>query len=133
MSQLERLLCEFSGISIHEARVDSKLPAGVTLCFCLSPTPVPMQWKAMFTQISGDKHGSVISETNPLIHGNDVIWQVVEGDIPNARHFVEERVQHANALFDQMLSDEADRQALEHVEITSQAEINRLQHILDRG
>lgn len=131
MIEVERLLSEFNGVSIREARVDSKLPAGVTLCFCLSPTPVPVQWKTMFSQISNDKFGTVMSKTNPLIHGNDVIWQVVEGDIPNARTFVEERVAHTNALFSQMIADEIERQAIRRIEVTSQAEINRLQQILD--
>ena len=132
MSEIERLLSQFHGISILEARVDSKLPDGITLSFCLGPTPVPIQWKSMFTHISGDKHGSVMSTTNPLLHGNDVVWKVVEGDIPNAKHYVGERVDQANALFVQMLFDTAQQQALE-VMTTPDAEIDRLQRILDEG
>jgi hypothetical protein len=131
MSEVERLLSDFTGMSISEARVDSAVLAGVTLCFSLSPTPVPVQWKVMFTQISGDKHGSVMSSTDPLIHGNDIVWRVVEGDIPNARLFVEERVEHANRLFQEILADEEARRALRVVETRSPAEIDRLQRILD--
>jgi hypothetical protein len=133
VSIAERLVGQFEGIAITEARVDSKLPDGITLTFCLSPTPVPVQWKSMFTGISNDKHGSVMSSTNPLIHGNDIVWKVIEGDIPNAKRFVEERVEQANVLFEQMRADEAQRQALLHLEATSQSEIDRLQRILDQA
>jgi hypothetical protein len=131
MIEVERLLKDFHGIVIHEARVDSKLPAGVTLTFCLWPTPVPVQWKWMFHDLSTDKRGSVISTSNPLLHGNDIVWQVVEGDIPNAKRYVEERVEKANVLFDEMLADEAERHAVRHLEATTHEELNRLQAILD--
>jgi hypothetical protein len=87
----------------------------------------------MFTNLSDDKRGSVISTSNPLLHGDDVVWQVVEGDIPNAKRYVEERVKRANVLFEQMLADEAQRQSLRHLEGTTQSEIDRLQRILDDG
>jgi hypothetical protein len=131
MIEVERLLADFHGIAIREARVDSKLAAGVTLTFCLSPTPLPMQWKRMFHEISNDKRGSVISTSDPLLHVNDVVWQVVEGDIPNAKHYVEQRVEKTNVLFEQMLAEEAERQAVQQFEATTQAEIHRLQALLD--
>jgi hypothetical protein len=133
MIEIERLLSEFNGIVIREAHVDSKLPAGVTLSFRLAPVPLPAQWKSMFTNLSNDSHGSVISATYPLLHGSDVVWQVVEGDIPNAKRFVEERVDKANLLYEQMLADEAERQALLHLEVTTQSEIDRLQRVLDNA
>ncbi|HVB05234.1 MAG TPA: hypothetical protein VNF07_03175 [Acidimicrobiales bacterium] len=125
-------MSEFTGISISEARVESKLAGSVTLTFCLFPTPIPVQWKSMFMHISGDKHGSVISTTNPVLHGNDVVWAVVEGDIPNAKHFVEERVGQANALFGQMLVDVA-RQDSQKTAATLPSEIARLQRLLDEA
>jgi len=133
MIEIERPMSEFNGISIREARVDSKLPEGITLCFSLTPTPVPVEWKTIFTQISDDKHGSVMSITNPRIHGDVIIWQVIEGDIPNARHFVEERVDHTNNLFEQMLVDVAARHSIRLAETTSLREIKRLQRVLDQG
>jgi hypothetical protein len=130
--ETERLLNQFTEISIIEARVDSKLPDGITLCFCLSPTPVPIQWKSMFTNLSNDKGGSVMSTTNPMLHGNDIIWKVIEGDIPNAKHYVAERIAQANALFEQMVTDNANERARRDVE-TTDAELDRLQDILDES
>jgi hypothetical protein len=123
---------DFIAISIRDARVDSKLPDGVTLSFSLWPAPVPVQWKALFTNLSGDKRGSVMSTTNPLLHGDHIVWKVIEGDIPNAKTFVEERVRQANALFAQRLADRVRQQALEPP-ITSPAEMKRLQQILDKA
>ena len=112
MSEAERLLSDFHGITISGAHVDSVLPAGVTLSFALSPTPLPIQWRLMFTNLSNNTRGSVMSSSSPLLHGNNVVWQVIEGDIPNARHLVEARVASANALFEQMLADEAQLRVL---------------------
>jgi hypothetical protein len=132
MHEDEQLPEQFTDISIQEARVDSKLPDGVTLSFRLSPIPVPVPWKALFTNLSGDKRGSVMSTTNPLLHGDDIVWKVIEGDIPNAKRFVEDRVRQANALFVQRLADRAERRELA-LAVTPPAEIERLQHILDQA
>lgn len=132
MGEVERLHSEFVGISILEARVDSKLPDGVTLSFHLAPTPVPIQWKSMFSNLTGDRRGSVMSTSKPLIHGDNIIWKVVEGDIPNAKRLVEERVEQANTQFVQMLSDSTRAKALEGLAPT-QGEIERLQQILDQA
>jgi hypothetical protein len=131
MNETERLLNGFA-VTIREARVDSELPDGITLSFHLAPSPVPLQWRYLFTNLTSGNRGSVMSTTSPLFHGDDIVWKVVEGDIPNAKHFVEGRVSQANALFTRWLVDKAQIRVLEHV-TTSEAEIERLQRILDEA
>jgi hypothetical protein len=130
MSEIERLMSEFTAIAIAEARVDSISPAGVTVCFLLAPTPVPVQWKVMFSNLSHDKAGSVMSTSDPLLHGNDVVWTVSEGDIPNAKQYVHDHVTQANALFTRMLSDAKALRLLRESEMAA-GEIERLQRVLD--
>ena len=132
MSDSQHSPSELVGISIREARVDSKLPDGITLSFHLGPTPVPVQWKSMFTNLSSGNRGSVMSTSSPILHGDSIVWKVIEGDIPNAKLLVEERVDQTNALFAQMLADKAEQHVLEQL-TTSQDEMDRLQQILDEA
>lgn len=132
MSEDDRSTTDFGRITISESRVDSKLPDGITLSFHLSPRPVPVQWKSMFTNLSVDERGSVMSTTMPLLHGDDIVWKVSEGDIPNAKHLVGERIARANAQFAQMLLDTAQPEALEQL-ATPSSEIDRLQQLLDES
>lgn len=129
MSYVEGSLDQFTKVSIGEARVDSKLPDGITLRFCLSPTPVSIRWKSVFTNLDNDKRASVISTTNPHIDQDDVVWKVVEGDIPNAKRYVARRVEQANVLLERVPSDAEPQHA--QAADTSEAELDRLQAILD--
>ena len=132
MPGYERLLRDFTGIVVTESRVESILSDGITLCFCLAPIPVPIQWKTMFHLISEDKRGTVTSTSTPLLHGNNVLWKVVEDDIPGAKRFVIKRIEQTNDLFRQMLLDTAPHHVARTLD-TSVLETKRLQLILNEA